>query len=607
MNFNKYQLKAIQHGDNPMLVIAGPGSGKTTVLTNRIKYLIEEHKVSPDKILVITFTKASAIEMQKRFERLFDKGKGVTFGTFHAIFFHILKGAYNYNVNNIIKDDDKKLILRTAIERSGLVREDYQESIESIAGEISRVKSEGIDINVYYSANCPEEAFRNIYKYYDSTLKNRRCIDFDDMLLYCYELFRKRPDILKKWQKRFSYILIDEFQDINRIQYEVIKLLALPENNLFVVGDDDQSIYGFRGSKPELMLNFGNDYPNASKIVLDVNYRCSSNIVKAAANVIKHNGVRYEKNICTDNPSGDRVDIVEFESIRDEYLRVVEEITKATRAGIEFSDIAILYRTNHIIIPMVRILIEYNIPFVLKDGMPNIFDHWIARDFLTYMKVANGSRLRSDFIRIMNKPKRYIARDYLGDSEVSFDELEKYYEDKPWMYERLDTFKADLEFMATMPPLAMLNYLRKKVGYDDYLKEYAEEKSLDYKELLDIADEIMESTRNLKTYNEWLMYIEKYTYNLKESYNKNRTNNGVALMTMHGAKGLEYDTVFIIDSNEGITPHKKSVSETEISEERRMFYVAMTRAINNLHIYYSKTRYNKDMEVSRFVTELMEG
>ena len=168
MNFNKYQLKAIQHGDNPMLVIAGPGSGKTTVLTNRIKYLIEEHKVSPDKILVITFTKASAIEMQKRFERLFDKGKGVTFGTFHAIFFHILKGAYNYNVNNIIKDDDKKLILRTAIERSGLVPEDYQESIESIAGEISRVKSEGIDINVYYSANCPEEAFRNIYKYYDS-------------------------------------------------------------------------------------------------------------------------------------------------------------------------------------------------------------------------------------------------------------------------------------------------------------------------------------------------------------------------------------------------------------------------------------------------------
>lgn len=608
MNFNKFQLKAIQHGNNPMLVIAGPGSGKTTVLTNRIKYLIEEHKVSPDKILVITFTKAAATEMQKRFERLTSSGKGVTFGTFHAVFFYILRAAYNFNVNSIIKEEDKKMIIRTAIEKSGLITEDYIENIENIAGEISRVKSEGVDINVYYSYNCPADAFRKIYKYYESSLKRQRCIDFDDMLLYCYELFKRRPDILKKWQKRYSYILIDEFQDINKVQYEVIKMLALPENNLFVVGDDDQSIYGFRGSKPELMLNFEKDYPNAKKIVLDVNYRCSNNIVSAAGLVIKNNKVRFDKNIRTDNALGDKVQIVQFETTKEEYLRVVEEIRKSYDKDVKYANQAVLYRTNHVVFPLVRHLIEYNIPFVLKDGIPNIFEHWIAKDYLTYMKVALGSRKRADFIKIMNKPKRYIGRDYLSEEEVSFDELEKYYEDKPWMYERLDKFKSDLDFMAAQPPYAMLNYLRKSVGYDEYLNEYAKEKGLDIKELIETADEIMDSTRNVKTYEDWIKYIEKYSANLKESNSqKHHKSDAVILSTMHGSKGLEYDTVFIIDANEGITPHKKSVSEAEISEERRMFYVAMTRAVKNLHIYYSKTRYNKEMEVSRFVTEIMDG
>ena len=607
MNFNEFQMQAIQHGDKPMLVIAGPGSGKTTVLTNRIKYLIEEHKVPADKILVITFTKAAALEMQKRFERLTKSGKGVTFGTFHAIFFYILKAAYNFNVNSIIKDDDKKIILRAAIEKSGLVPEDYGECIENLLGEISRVKSEGIDINVYYSANCPEEAFRSIYKYYVNSLKKQRLIDFDDMLLYCYELFKSRSDILKQWQKRYTHILIDEFQDINKVQYEVVKMLASPENNLFVVGDDDQSIYGFRGSKPEIMLNFEKDYINAKKVKLDINYRCSGNIVLAAGLVIKNNKVRFDKNIRTNNEKGDKVDIVEFETTKDEYLRVVEELRNSVESGKVYNQHAILYRTNHVIYPLVRYLIEYNIPFVLRDGIPNIFEHWISKDFLTYMKVALGSRNRGDFIKIMNKPKRYIGRDYLTEEQVSFAELEKYYEDKPWMYERLDKLKDDLEFMSKLPPYAMLNYLRKSVGYDDYLNEYAKEKGLDIKELMETADEIMDSTKNSKTYEEWLQYIEKYTVNLKESNSTVRQkNHGVVLTTMHGSKGLEYDTVFIIDANEGITPHKKSVSEAEISEERRMFYVAMTRAIKKLHIYYSKIRYNKELEVSRFVAEIME-
>ena len=606
MNFNDFQNIAIKHGQGPMLVIAGPGSGKTTVLTNRIKYLIENHGANPKEILVITFTKAAAKEMQTRFERLMGRKSEVTFGTFHAVFFYILKAAYNFTADNIIREDDKSHIIRRGLEFSGMETDDITQMLGNIEGEISRVKSEGINVDTYYSMNCPEEAFRKIYKYYDSQLKKRRQIDFDDMLLYCKELFDKRKDILKLWQKKYSYILIDEFQDINKVQYEVIKKLALPQNNLFIVGDDDQSIYGFRGSKPEIMLNFEKDYPGAKKVILDINYRCSGNIVKAADLVIKNNKVRFDKNIRTDNPIGEKVNIVEFNTAKDEFMRVVNVIRKSVSEGKKYSDHAILYRTNPVILPMVRFLIQYNIPFTLRDGIHNIYEHWIAKDFFAYMDVALGSRRRSDFIRIMNKPKRYIGRDYLTDEEVSFYELEKYYEDKLWMVERLEQFESDLKFMSTMPPFAMLNYLRKSVGYDDYLKEYGEVHGIDYKELCETANEIMDSAAGYKTYDEWKKYIEEYTYNLKESYQRRQKyEDAVVLTTMHGSKGLEYDTVFIVDANEGITPHKKATTDVDIEEERRMFYVAMTRAKNNLHIYYPKEKYNKEMQVSRFVQEIM--
>lgn len=607
MNFNEFQQKAIQHGDGPMLVIAGPGSGKTTVLTNRIKYMIENYKIDPKEILVITFTKAAAMEMQKRFDSMMHKKTGVTFGTFHAVFFYILKAAYNFSVNNIIKDEERNRIIRQAIENSRLEVDDISDMLSNISGEISKVKTEAVDINVYYSANCPEEEFRKIFKYYDSSLKKQRLIDFDDMLLYCYDLFVRRPDVLKLWQKKYSYILIDEFQDINKIQYDIIKMLALPQNNLFVVGDDDQSIYGFRGSKPEIMLNFENDYVGSRKVVLDVNYRSSANIVSAAGYVISNNKVRFPKDIRTVNPQGDRVNIVEFNNIREEYLRIVDGIRASVKGGKMYSDHAVLYRTNATASSFIRCMIENNIPFVLKDGVPNIYEHWMANDIYTYMNIALGSRKRSDFIRIMNKPKRYIGRDYLTDSVISFDLLEKYYEDKPWMIERLDRLKGDLRLMASMSPYAMINYLRKGVGYDEYLAEYAANHNFDLKELTDVLDEISESAKNYKTYEQWREYIALYSENLKESYSLERKkDDAVVLTTMHGSKGLEYDTVYIIDANEGITPHKKSVFEAEIEEERRMFYVAMTRAKEHLNIFYAKEKYNKEMKVSRFVKEIIE-
>lgn len=606
MQFNNSQLKAVKHKTGPMLVIAGPGSGKTTVLTARIRNLIEEYSVNPANILVITFTKAAANEMKSRFNNMMGRSTNVTFGTFHAVFFMILRAAYNYSVDSIIKEDVRQNIIKQAIERSRLEPDDLNEMVSNITGEISRVKTEAIDINAYYSASCPEEEFRDIYKYYVKTLKKMGLIDFDDMLLYCHELLTTRRDILAKWQQKYQYILIDEFQDINKIQYDIIKLMAKPQDNLFIVGDDDQSIYGFRGSKPEIMLNFDKDYPDTDKVILDTNYRSTGNIVSAAGKVIAHNKVRFAKNINTVNDPGDKVDIIEFNTQAEEYEKIIDNIRKESASGGNYSDNAVLFRTNSTAAGFVRKLVEYSVPFVTRDGVPNVFEHWIARDVITYMNIAMGSRKRSDFLQIINRPKRYIGRDYLADAEISFDNLEKYYEDKNWMIERVDRLKYDILAMASMSPYAMINYLRKGVGYDGYLDEYAQSHNMQVRELYDVMDELMESARNFKTFNEWFEYIEEYGTKLRESYAAMDKQNAVILTTMHSSKGLEYPVVYIIDANEEITPHKKAVFVPEIEEERRMFYVAMTRAKRRLNIYYARKRYNKEIEVSRFVKEIME-
>ena len=606
MQFNNSQLKAVKHKTGPMLVIAGPGSGKTTVLTARIRNLIEEYSVNPANILVITFTKAAANEMKSRFNNMMGRSTNVTFGTFHAVFFMILRAAYNYSVDSIIKEDVRQNIIKQAIERSRLEPDDLNEMVSNITGEISRVKTEAIDINAYYSASCPEEEFRDIYKYYVKTLKKMGLIDFDDMLLYCHELLTTRRDILAKWQQKYQYILIDEFQDINKIQYDIIKLLAKPQDNLFIVGDDDQSIYGFRGSKPEIMLNFDKDYPDTDKVILDTNYRSTGNIVSAAGKVIAHNKVRFAKNINTVNDPGDKVDIIEFNTQAEEYEKIIDNIRKESASGGNYSDNAVLFRTNSTAAGFVRKLVEYSVPFVTRDGVPNVFEHWIARDVITYMNIAMGSRKRSEFLQIINRPKRYIGRDYLADAEISFDNLEKYYEDKNWMIERVDRLKYDILAMASMSPYAMINYLRKGVGYDGYLDEYAQSHNMQVRELYDVMDELMESARNFKTFNEWFAYIDEYGTKLRESYAAMDKQNAVILTTMHSSKGLEYPVVYIIDANEEITPHKKAVFVPEIEEERRMFYVAMTRAKRRLNIYYARKRYNKEIEVSRFVKEIME-
>ena len=306
MKIDTSQINAIRHKDGPELVLAGPGSGKTLVITRRVQHLIEQYHIPPSSILVITFTKAAATEMRQRFEKLMGGRRvSVSFGTFHAVYFMILKHAYGYTADNIVKEEQRLQFMKEYIHRLRLEYDDENEFISSLFSEISLVKNTSVNLAHYYSSCCGQDVFRKIFEAYESFLHQNRLIDFDDMLVYCKELLVQRPDILAAWQRKYQYILIDEFQDINQIQYDIIRMLAAPQDNLFIVGDDDQSIYRFRGAKPEIMLNFTKDYPNAGKIILDTNYRSGAEIVKQAGNLISFNEKRFEKQIYTGSRNGD--------------------------------------------------------------------------------------------------------------------------------------------------------------------------------------------------------------------------------------------------------------------------------------------------------------
>ncbi len=609
MQMNQAQQQAVGHTDGPMLVLAGPGSGKTLVITERTKYLIEQEQIPEEKILVITFTKAAASEMKERFLSLRKVASTrVNFGTFHAIFFTILKYAYHLNASNVVREDVRFQYMKEIIHRMELEYEDEKEFIADLCSEISLVKGNRVELANYYSLHCADEVFRDIYIEYNRKLRKSNLIDFDDMLLMCYQLFRERKDILTLWQNKYQYILIDEFQDINMVQYDIVRMLALPQNNLFIVGDDDQSIYRFRGAKPEIMLNFPVDYPHCKKIFLDKNYRSTANILEASKKLIRHNQKRYEKDALAVKEEGAKVIIGHFDTLTQENQKVSEEIIKLNKEGIPFSHIAILVRTSLGSGALIHKLMEYNIPFQMKDNLPNLFEHWITRDIITYIKIAMGQRARQLFLQIINRPKRYITRECFDSPEVDFEALKDYYEDKNWMLERLDQLEYDLCALGRMNPYGAVNYIRRGIGYEDYLKEYAEQRRIKAEELIDVLDELQESAREFKTFEDWFFYMEEYKEELKRQAMdmKNNSIDSVMVATMHSSKGLEFPTVFIVDANEGIMPHKKATLAEDIEEERRLFYVAMTRAKEALYIYSAKERYNKVSKWSRFIDEITE-
>jgi len=608
MEINQSQLAAIRHNTGPMMVLAGPGSGKTLVITRRVQELIEHYGVNPANILVITFTKAAAEEMKERFFKLTGhKAPGVSFGTFHSVFFTILKYAYGYNASNIIREEQRYSFIKEIIHNMSLDAPDEKEFSEEILSEISLVKGERLNLEHYYSVNCSEDNFKKIYQSYESKLAASNLIDFDDMLVLCLELLTQRPDILTLWQNKFQYILIDEFQDINKVQYDVIRLLAGQLNNLFIVGDDDQAIYRFRGAKPEIMLNFEKDYPDCKRIELRYNYRCGSKIVQCASALIKNNNKRYDKEIKSATGKGGEVAIRSFENLKTQNLSVVGEILKYNQEGIPYSQIAVLFRTNIQPRALVEKMMEYNIPFHMRDRIPNLYEHWIAQDIIAYIKLAAGEMERRHFLQIANRPNRYISRECMKEQQIDFLMLRKFYGDKDWMLDRIDKLEYDFNLIRNMNPYGAVTYIRRGVGYEEFTADYARLRNLKSEELIEILDELAESAKNYDTFDSWFRHMDEYKEELKVKAREARENNTdmVTLATMHSSKGLEYKVVFIIDANESITPYRKAVLEADMEEERRLFYVAATRAMDYLHIYSSKERYNKELTISRFIGEML--
>ena len=529
MAFNVSQIKAVDHFQGPMLVLAGPGSGKTTVITYRVKKLIEEYEVSPSNILVITFTKAAARQMQDRFERLMGGSYGVTFGTFHAVYFKILKYAYNYSASNILSEERKYDILKEICINLKLEIDDESEFISGIISEISMVKGDMLDLSHYYSKNCSESVFKEIYNRYNDKLIRSNLIDFDDMLVMCYELLSKREDILNLWQNKYQYILIDEFQDISMVQYEIIKMIAKPRNNIFIVGDDDQSIYRFRGAKPEIMQNFVKEYKDAGTIVLDTNYRSSGYIVDVAMKLIGNNNVRFDKDIKSVRSSSGYPVIRGFENQIEESMYVIKLIDKLIKTNHTYKDIAVLYRTNTTPSYLATKLMEYNIPFSMRDMVPNVYNHFVVKDVISYIKIAMGDDSRKEYLNIINRPKRYIGRDAFSTPMVDLEDVRDYYEDKPYILERIDRFEYDIMMLEKMTPYAAINYIRKGIGYDEFIEEYAALRRMKNEELTDILDEIQETSRAYKTYEEWFDHIDQYTALLAEQKN-NMLNKGEGMV-----------------------------------------------------------------------------
>lgn len=606
ISFSEEQLHAINHFKGPALVIAGPGSGKTSVIVNRIINLIQNKNVNPQNILVITFSKMAALDMQSRFIS-FSKAinsisffEQVSFGTFHSIFFSILKSYYGYSSSNIVSNSQKRLYISNILKNLCNESITDNEYIDSVIRRISYYKNSNYKND--YSDDCQIdfEKFELIVNQYNLILKSQRKVDFEDMMLICRNILMKDIKIREYYQQFFKYILIDEFQDINELQFEIVKLLVGEEQNLFVVGDDDQSIYGFRGSNPDIMLNLQNEFENLSIIKLSCNYRSTKNIVRLASVLISENNNRFYKNIYTNNELGELTSLIGFSDVTEENEYIINVIKENIRKEMS---IGILYRTNSSASLVIDMLVKNRIPFSLKDVPVNPYESEIFNDFITYLQISNSKSISVHQLRkIINKPIRYIDTRLLSNCTEPVERLKYLYKDKSYVVKKLDKMMFDLVFIKNMDMYSAFYYFRKVIGYEEYIFGRFNNDDRKLKEKLKLFDELSIRLKGINSYDELIKNVSLFKEEISRNVN---SENKLSIMTFHSSKGLEFDTVIIPDINEGIVPNKKAVSVREIEEERRMFYVACTRARHKLHLLYLKGDTNEYLP-GRFISNLLD-
>ena len=597
VNLDINQKNAVYIKEKNVLVVASPGSGKTTVIINRVNHLIEDLKINEGNIIVITFTRAAADNMRNRYKSIFKKEKAPFFGTFHGLFYKILLRE-GYDIK--IMDGGKgHAIIKSVLSR--YFDDVNDDKVREVMNNISMFKTSLCTIDEFKST-VSKDIFLECLKVYESSKEREGLWDFDDLSVTVLKLFTENKRILEKYRRMFKYILVDEFQDCDNIQVSFL-LLMNKDNELFAVGDEDQCIYSFRGSKPEYMVNFHAPFKNGVKVKLLTNYRSKNNIVEVSKRLIDKNENRNEKEIIS---YCDSHGIVHYSTPYNEYMQG-EEIAKYIKENYQgtYADNAVLYRTNMESRSMIDILTKRKIPFVLLDKGYNFFNHFICKDLINYLKLSIDQYDKNAFACIINKPFRYISKENLGyinsyqEHKSPFDILINKKDMPPFQCKKIDDLRKEILYLNKMSLGSAIQYIISTMGYIDYLREYANKYGQSLDDLEDVLEEFKGAAEGFKTITEFLIHVNNVEEQIESS---KAVEDGVILSTIHGVKGMEFNNVYIINCNEEVIPHKSSMEEN-IEEERRLFYVAITRAINNLYVFSPKTMRGKFRETSRFIAE----
>lgn len=613
---NKNQKDAINHIDGPCMVLAGPGSGKTRVITYRIANMVVNHNIRPTSILAISFTKASSTEMKNRAISLSQDPRinKVTYGTFHSVFFRILRHFEKYNLDSILDEKSKRLAIKGILKSLNVENGEDDEVVGQLINEISFVKNELMDKGDFNSEVVSKDEFIKAYNLYEEHKHQIKKIDFDDMLLRTYYLLKNNSKALETVRSVYRYILVDEFQDINKVQFEVLKLISNPQNNIFVVGDEDQSIYGFRGARPDFLLEFEEYFSGTKKVMLDINYRSKGEIIDVANRLIEKNSNRYEKVIKCSQGNGGNISYIAPKDSEEEAVLIGKEILEEIKKDfVEYSDFAVIYRTNIQSRALVDVFMDMRIPFVVKDSIVTIYDHWAAQDILAYLRLVLDSSLSKDWVRIINKPFRYISRDSINsikDEKDFINALITKCNLHPKQVKTINDLDIDLSYLKTLNPQNAISYIRTSLEYDMYILDYCSNRKIKSNGLIEILNELESSATNFKTIKEYLDHIDRVKSEVVGNKNKDQ-GDGVIFTTMHSAKGLEFKNVYIIGVNEGTIPYEKSYDldddskkDEQIEEERRLMYVAITRAEDKLCISSPQNKYGRKVSVSTFIDDI---
>lgn len=608
ISLNQQQRDAAVHKDGPCLVLAVPGAGKTTVLITRLAILTSIHRVEPKSILCLTFSRAAANDMKERYRQLFSgiASEGITFSTIHSFALSVIRNYENitgrkYKIIEDMKDRVNKSSLLKGIYRE--VNKEYisEDTYEELVNRIGYVKNSMINIDTFKDNSI--DNFNEIYKKYDEEKRNHGYIDFDDMLTLSYKALNEKQKLLEFYRKQYKYILVDEAQDSSLVQNKVIELIARPGNNIYMVGDDDQSIYGFRAADPAQMLDFSSTYAGAKLYFMEQNFRSTQNIVRLADKLIKANDKRYNKNLKSSREPGGKLEIIEALDEKDQLKLLIQGLDRLrSKKGT-----AILYRNNLSAIPLVDAFDRRGIKFYMKESKGGLLKYRVTQDILAILNVALNKFDRDSFEKIYFKVSSYLSKDVmaylksLGDHTSIFEGVRKCPQLSSWQKEKFREFEGRFRELSYKTPEMAINYILYQLGYKDYLKRSSSDEGesiQSYEVVLAALKSIAENTNSIT---QFIIRIQTLESIMEESKN-NKNLDSVTMTTIHSAKGLEFDTCYLVDVINGQFPNCESQKESgseevsgivresdEYEEERRLFYVGITRAKNNLYIFDIKS------------------